>query len=409
MKQALVSSLGLAALTGCALVTPALADVVSIDYVRVGDPGNPADATGYGSVGYAYNIGKYEVTNSQYAAFLNAKGQSNDYGIYYPNMPGIIQSGISGSFRYTVTPGMENKPVVRVWWYNAARFINWLGNGQGNADMENGAYTLNGATNDIGMVTKNAGAKVWIPSEDEWYKVEYYNSSTSTYSLYPNGQNTITTADANYNNGVGASKAVGSYSGVPSSYGTFDQGGNVWEWNDAVISGSSRGLRGGSWSTSESYVASSRRSSSPPNYAFIDVGFRVASVTAYESWKATAFANQADRDNPAVSGPNASPAGDGITNLMKYALALNPLMYGTSDLPEPAVQAGYLTLTYRKNKQAKDVTYTVEACDSLDGNWSVTSTVVTQVDIGGYWEVTVRDTVPIAGSPRRFMRLKVSH
>jgi alpha-tubulin suppressor-like RCC1 family protein len=132
-------------------------------------------------------------------------------------------------------------------------------------------------------------------------------------------------------------------------------------------------------------------------------------ATAYESWKATTFTNQADRDNPAVSGPNASPAGDGITNLMKYALALNPLVCGAGDLPKPAVQAGYLTLTYRRNQQATDVTYTVEACDLLDGNWHATNTVVSQVDKGGYWEVTVRDTVPMADNPRRFMRLKVNY
>ncbi len=89
--------------------------------------------------------------------------------------------------------------------------------------------------------------QVWIPSENEWYKAAYYNGGTSTYSLYPNGQNTITTADANYGTSVGVSTDVGSYSGDPSSYGTFDQGGNVWEWNDAVIAGASRGLRGGSW------------------------------------------------------------------------------------------------------------------------------------------------------------------
>lgn len=28
---------------------------------------------------------------------------------------------------------------------------------------------------------------------------------------------------------------------------TFDQGGNVWEWNEQIVSGSIRGFRGGSW------------------------------------------------------------------------------------------------------------------------------------------------------------------
>ena len=61
-------------------------------------------------------------------------------------------------------------------------------------------------------------------------------------------------------------------------YGTFDQGGNVWEWNEAVI-GSSRGLRGGSWyNLGVSPLASSSRSRSDPSFEFYGIGFRLASV-----------------------------------------------------------------------------------------------------------------------------------
>ena len=146
MKQRIIASLGLAVLVSVSLVTPAMA-VVNIAWVPVGNAGNAADpSTGYGSVGYAYNIGKYEVTNSQYAEFLNAKGGSNSNGIYNVGMTGygIAQTGSSGSYTYSVTSGFENKPVVYVSWYDAARFTNWLGNGQAGGDMETGAYSLAG-------------------------------------------------------------------------------------------------------------------------------------------------------------------------------------------------------------------------------------------------------------------------
>ena len=257
-----------------ALITSAAA-TVTIDYVSVGNAGNTADGTGYGAVSYAYNIGKYEVTNAEYAQFLNAKGASNSNGIFNSNMAsyGITQTGSSGSFSYNVTSGFENKPVVYVSWYDAARFTNWLGNGQGGGDMEDGAYTLSGNT---GIVTVNSSANVYLPSEDEWYKAAYYNGDTASYSLYPNGQDSITTADANYNLRVAASTDVGTYAGDPSFYGTFDQGGNVWEWNDAVI-GSSRGLRGGSWSSGGGNLASSDRLIFGPSNEINNIGFRVAS------------------------------------------------------------------------------------------------------------------------------------
>ncbi len=57
---------------------------------------------------------------------------------------------------------------------------------------------------------------------------------------------------------------VGAYTWSPSFYGTFDQGGNVWEWNEAVISGSGRGLRGGSWNFDADYLPASFRNNNNP-------------------------------------------------------------------------------------------------------------------------------------------------
>jgi len=131
--------------------------------------------------------------------------------------------------------------------------------------------------------------------------------------------------------------------------------------------------------------------------------------TPYDQWKAVAFSNPSDRDDPAISGEMAIPAHDGITNLMKYALALAPMTSGVDSLPTASLLDGYLILTYRKSKQTTDVTYAVQAGDSLtDDNWNPATTVLSQSDEGSYWLVTVRDNVPYAGNPHRFMRLQVS-
>jgi formylglycine-generating enzyme required for sulfatase activity len=167
-----------------ALITSAAASV-TIDYVSVGHAGNAADGNGYGAVAYAYQIGKYEVTNAQYAEFLNAvnptgsgTGGVGANGIYNTNMGTNARGGITytagaaSGAKYTIRTSMGDKPVNYVSWYDAARFTNWLGNGQGSGSTETGAYTLSLNT---GIITKNSGANVYLPSEDEWYKAAYYD------------------------------------------------------------------------------------------------------------------------------------------------------------------------------------------------------------------------------------------
>jgi formylglycine-generating enzyme required for sulfatase activity len=268
-----------------ALITSASASV-TMDWVTVSNAGNAADPlTGYGAVAYEYKIGKYEVTNAQYGAFLNAAAKTDSYGLYNTGMSsyGITRSGSSGSYTYSVTGALANRPVVLVSWFDAARFANWMMNSQGDGSTETGAYTLNGATSGINF-TKNTGAQLYIPSEDEWYKAAYYNSANQTYSLYPNGQNSITTADANYQSST--TTDVGSYSNDPSSYGTFDQGGNVWELNDSSFINSYgvefRGIRGGAWG-GHSYsinqeLSSSWRDGYYPTGVGDWLGFRLAAV-----------------------------------------------------------------------------------------------------------------------------------
>jgi len=282
---------GLSVATALFCLGPA-ASAVSIDWTPVGNPLNLPDTTGFGSVAYAYQIGTYEVTNAQYTEFLNAKAAADPLGLYNTNMGsgtgGITRSGVSGSFTYSAISGRSNMPVNFVSFYDALRFANWLNNGQGSGDTETGAYTLLGGTptpTNGALVTRDPAATIALTSEDEWYKAAYYDAISTSYFDYPAGSNTPTgcvapTATANRANcqGVVGNLTIrGSYTGSASPYGTFDQGGNVAEWNEAMI-GLNRGVRGGSWFNGGSSLAATSRTSSGATTENNILGFRVATI-----------------------------------------------------------------------------------------------------------------------------------
>jgi formylglycine-generating enzyme len=122
-------------------VSPAHA--VTIDWVTVGDPGNAADDTTYGAVADAFQIMKFEFTNSQYTDFLNAVDPSgtNPNAVYSADMGSNARGGISftsgaaSGSKYAVKTNMGDKPVNYVSWFDAARVANWLQNGQGSSSQ----------------------------------------------------------------------------------------------------------------------------------------------------------------------------------------------------------------------------------------------------------------------------------
>ena len=110
----------------------------SISFVPIGNAGNandPATADAFGGVAYHYAIDKYDVTTGQYTQFLNAVAATDTYSLYNPNMAtyfstvGISRAGSAGSYVYSVI-GNGDVPVFDVSWGDAARFVNWLHNGQ---------------------------------------------------------------------------------------------------------------------------------------------------------------------------------------------------------------------------------------------------------------------------------------
>ncbi len=301
------------AMIALCLATAASAQV-EIEWVTVGNAGNPADplnsgaVPGIGSVSYEYRIGKYEVTNDQYAAFLNSVAASDPNGLYNANMGsnargGITRSGSDGAYTYSVKANMGDKPVNYVSWYDAARMSNWMTNGQGSGDTELGVYTFTGVDS-ISDITRDLSNpnQVFIPTENEWYKAAYHQpfsqgGDADNYWLYATRSNSVPTVAiatstgnianpgmgvVNYlrgtvwNGQVGNVTTVGS-AGSTSFYGAFDMNGNVWEWNGTLI-GSSRGIRGGSYDILvDANLQSSNRNSFNPSIGDGNFGFRVAS------------------------------------------------------------------------------------------------------------------------------------
>ena len=113
--------------------------LASLEFVPVGNPGNANDPeTGYGGVAKPYLIGEYEVTNAQWREFLTAKASTSDpYGLYNTEMAGsyggIARTWNVDHYEYTAKGGdanWDNRPVNFVSFWDAARFCNWLHNGQ---------------------------------------------------------------------------------------------------------------------------------------------------------------------------------------------------------------------------------------------------------------------------------------
>jgi formylglycine-generating enzyme required for sulfatase activity len=306
-----------------ALLVALPAQAVDIEWVYVGDPGNPPDTatnclpfgTGSpdcGTVPYAYYISKYEVTNAQYVEFLNAVAAADPNGLYKTNLRAeITRSGEDGSYSYAFQSGRENNPVVPADFlpvpsYHALRFANWLHNGQptGAQDAtttEDGAYTLAKTS----FEGRNTGATIFLPTENEWYKAAYYDATSASFFAYPTGSNEAPSSEAppggansanfydqttgfaltgstTYDPVINYLTDVGAYASSNSPYGTFDQGGNIEEWNETMIEYPHwpvLGVRGGNWQTGLLGLAASSRGGC---CVFGDkrtyFGFRVAAV-----------------------------------------------------------------------------------------------------------------------------------
>lgn len=254
-----------------------------IEFVTIGNPGNPADTTGNpnpaGSVPYIYRMGKFEISEDM----IDAANALGSLGITHDSRGG-------------------DKPATSITWFEAATFVNWLNTSTGHTP----AYKFNGgnfelwqsgdAGYDPANPFRNSKAFYFLPSADEWYKAAYYDPTAGVYYDYPTGSDNVpdgidfpgdATFDAVFTDGgmVAQPNDITDV-GVLSPYGTAGQGGNVWEWeeteddlvNDSVSS--LRGVRGGTWGRfgAEELLSSERSHFNPSREDNLNKGFRVASI-----------------------------------------------------------------------------------------------------------------------------------
>lgn len=257
----------------------------TMEFVPIGNINNVDDTTGSpnpaGSVGYAYSMGKYEVSEDMITKYNAGFGTANGLAI-------------------TIDTRGTDKPATSVSWNEAARFVNWLNTSSGGTAAYK--FTTSGVNDNLALWTsgdagfdasnpfRNSLATYVLPSMDEWYKAAYYNPTTGLYGDYPTSDGTDPTPVAS---GTADKTAVFDQTGPAditqagglSAYGIMGLGGNVLEWQETQEdlvndSGSSRRfLRGGFWGDgSVGNLSASSRSFLSPTNGFNTMGFRVASV-----------------------------------------------------------------------------------------------------------------------------------
>ena len=286
---------------------------IIIQMAEVDTPGNLASSfsafINFGSVLYPYKIGKYEVTGSQYTAFLNAMADADSFGLYNESMKAsdtkgaqIIRSNDFPNYTYGVVNG--ERPITWVSAFDCARFCNWMSNGQpigfqGLLTTEDGAYRLNGATYPnftqlppLNSINPNTGSAPTfrMPTSSEWYKAGFFyvpdTSSRGEYYSFATQSNTVpgttigsSANQANYN--TSSTTTVGSFTNSPSFYGTFDQTGNVSEiMMDAITNGWLYSSAGGAFDTTVASSLSNRTWMSVSSESS-NVGFRVVSQATF--------------------------------------------------------------------------------------------------------------------------------
>lgn len=238
------------------------------------DIGQPPDTTAYWdewplhevNIPYEYAIATYEVTNSQYAAFLNAVGVTSDaegHPYFDASDPQIGIEKVGSTWQ--AKAGRENYPMMEVSWYGADAYCRWLGGR--------------------------------LPTEEEWEKAARGSDGRKWpwgNSFLPPGESVNDPLNPRASYWWGNRKfqtppvkpyPVGTFSDWPSPYGLQDMAGNAWEWTmggyDSYPGGpmtffdqTREVQRGGSWTNSDYNLRCAVRSPQPQYMTDANLGFR---------------------------------------------------------------------------------------------------------------------------------------
>ena len=249
-------------------------------------PRNRPSADLQGCVPYAFDMAREQTSNDDWCAFLNdvearTPGAAARLGLCHKDMADGVLGGIDrADGRFVSKPGWGRKPVVYVRYEDVCRYCNWLQTG----DTETGAYDMS-----FTPPRRRVGAKVFIPTLDEWTKAAYYDPKTLRWLTYPTGDELPSLREANYERGdelaVGAPfyfADVGDFADAPSPCGCVQMVGNAWELLEDVrtrADGSRVNLyKGGSFGYTETGLSRLNTDEAPYNGRCYVFGFRLAGM-----------------------------------------------------------------------------------------------------------------------------------
>jgi formylglycine-generating enzyme required for sulfatase activity len=223
-------------------VTDVMVEVPAGTFTMGNDNGKKDEAPAHEVDLPAFEIDKFEVTNADFALFVEATDHQTD----------AEKMGLSRTWR-DAAEGKDNHPVAYVGWNDAVAYCEWVGKR--------------------------------LPTEVEWEKA----ARGTDGRLYPWGNEYDPNKLNGKDSGIRGTTAVGSFADSASPYGVFDMAGNVWEWTAdwyEAYPGSSyqspyygeqfKVVRGGGWFETADFLRTTARNATSDTAANDDLGFRCA-------------------------------------------------------------------------------------------------------------------------------------